>query len=74
MKHEIMKLIFDLGEYYSKNLTENQIAMYTDDLCDIPVEELKEAIVRYRKNGDNIFFPLPSQLRAHWVSESRFGR
>ena len=62
MKTEYVKIVFALGEYYGKQLTENQLEMYSEDLMNLTPEELVFAIKAYRQNPDNKFFPLPGQL------------
>lgn len=57
-----MKLVFALGEYYSKQLTETQLRMYAEDLSAYAVNDISEAIKKYRCNPANEFFPLPAKL------------
>lgn len=61
---EIMKLIAALGEYYDKALTPTQLAMYADDLKMLEPEQLGQAIVTYRNDPRNHFFPLPVKLKS----------
>lgn len=63
MNLEIAAIITALAEYYSKNLSDTQLEMYTQDLSDISPEALKSAAVMYRTNPKNSFFPLPGALR-----------
>lgn len=62
MKSEYAKLVAGLGEYYSKELTPSQIDMFSDDLMSLSPTELTQAIISYRRNPENKFFPLPGQL------------
>jgi len=64
MKAEYAKAIYALGEYYQLNLNAGQISMYAEDLLVLNPEELKEAILTYRRNPANVFFPKPGQLIA----------
>lgn len=61
---EIAKIIIALGEYYSRVLSENQIAMYVEDLIDLEPQQLIESIKKYRLDPKNEFFPLPVKLKA----------
>lgn len=63
-REQISEIIFALGEYYDKNLTQNQIAMYVEDLIDLDATQLVEAIKRYRLDPKNDRFPLPVKLKA----------
>lgn len=62
MRVEYAKALIALAEYYNRPLTELQIAMYVEDLLVLSLEELNEAILIYRKNPRNTFFPIPSKL------------
>lgn len=57
-----MEIVSKLGEYYSKELTANQIEMFSEDLMLLTPDELIRAIKSYRQNPENKFFPLPGQL------------
>jgi hypothetical protein len=58
----LLKIIGSFAEYYGKNLSENQIAMYVEDLQSVSPEALDTAVKQYRRNPKNVFFPLPAQL------------
>lgn len=62
MKTEIAKIVTAFAEYYGKSLTPNQIVMYTEDLSCLSADELHMACILYRKDPENVFFPLPAQL------------
>lgn len=55
-------ILVGLAEYYGKDITPNQIKMYSEDLLDLTPEELTVAVKCYRTNPENKFFPLPAQL------------
>lgn len=57
-----MDIVGQLGEYFSKDLTANQVTMYAEDLMVLSPEQLVTAIKIYRNDPSNKFFPLPSQL------------
>ena len=57
-------VLVGLAEYYKISLTENQLAMYANDLETLELEELSHAVKKYRVNPDHKFFPLPAQLIA----------
>ena len=61
-KKEIMKIVFALGEYYSKQLTESQIAMFSEDLSKISLSDLVAAINKYKSIPENVNFPLPAKI------------
>lgn len=63
MKDDFIKVYFGLGEYYSKELTSNQLLMYVEDVMDaMSYEEFLMVVKKYRTIPENKFFPLPSQL------------
>ncbi len=59
----IGQIIFGLAEYYDKTLTDLQMEMYVEDLMDLDLQELKQAVRLYRNDPKNKFFPLPSALK-----------
>lgn len=63
-KLEIAKILAGLAEYYGREITKAQMPMYVEDLLDLDLGELMAAILSYRRNPGNKFFPLPAQLRA----------
>ena len=64
MKNDLMKIVFALGEYYDKKLTQSQLEMYAEDLAVLTPNELSFAIRRYRADPANEFFPRPAKLVA----------
>jgi hypothetical protein len=63
-RDQISEIIFALAEYYERQLTENQLAMYVEDLLCLEPEQLIESIKRYRNDPKNDRFPLPVKLKA----------
>ena len=63
MSTQQIKLILNgLAEYYGVTLTPGQLAMYSEDLADIPVEALVRAISLVRQS--ETFFPKPAVIRS----------
>lgn len=58
----IKKDLLNLGEYYGKILTPNQLQMYSEVLVSLPYETFTASIKKYINNASNVFFPLPGQL------------
>lgn len=50
--------------YYGKQLDDAVIAMYAEDLADLPLAEVKRAIVLLRRDESIRHCPLPAQIRA----------
>jgi hypothetical protein len=61
---ELTKILLALAEYYERNLSPSQIAMYVEDLMCLEPEKLIESIKRYRNDPKNDRFPLPVKLKA----------
>lgn len=66
---QIKKLLIGLAEYFSRELTPGQLAMYADDLVDLDIEKLATAIQLVRKQ--NKFFPMPSEIREAAIGSVR---
>lgn len=62
-REQVKLLLVGLAAYFDKKLSDTQLAMYAEDLEDLPLEELAAAVRAYRKNPKNTQFPLPSKLR-----------
>ncbi len=62
MKQRIAQLLIGLAEFYDKTLSANQLEMFVEDLLCISPEALEYAVLTYRRDGANKFFPLPAQL------------
>lgn len=58
-----MTTIITVAEYYGRQLSENVLRMYAQDLADLDPNEVVKAYERFRKNPANRTFPLPSQIR-----------
>ncbi len=50
--------------YYGQQLDDAVIAMYAEDLSDLPFETVKAAITEIRRNPSITRFPLPAVIRA----------
>lgn len=61
-REQIAEIVGKLAEYYDKNLSRSQVAMYVEDLISLQPEQLVVAVQRYRRNPQNVFFPLPAKL------------
>lgn len=66
----ISQIITGLAEYYDKQLSVTQLAMYVEDLLDVEPSKLLAAVREYRRDGRNVFFPLPAKLKALAYPES----
>jgi hypothetical protein len=60
---QVKRLLIGLAAYYDRKLSDDQVGMYAEDLADLTLEELGEAVRRYRRNPKNVGFPLPARLR-----------
>jgi hypothetical protein len=58
------KTVLALGLYYREALNENQIAMYANDLADLPIADVVRAVQEYRNDPKHTRMPLPAALRA----------
>lgn len=59
---QIKKLLIALSAYYFQEIPNIALDMYVEDLADLSVEQVNEAVRLYR-NPKNTRFPLPPQLR-----------
>lgn len=64
LRTEIAKIIIGLAEYYEKELTETQLAMYIEDLLELSPQDLLRAVRLYRNHSNHDRFPLPNKLKA----------
>lgn len=62
-KKQIAQIIIGLGIYYGMKLLPEQVDMYVEDLRDLDPNSLREAVIRYRNEPANVFFPRPAQLK-----------
>lgn len=60
---EIKMLLNGLAEYYRTNLTAAQLAMYSEDLEDLTMDQIASAIKKIRMDKSEKFFPLPARIR-----------
>lgn len=60
---EIKKLLIGLAEYFRTTLTPMQLSMYAEDLEDLPLEAIGQAMRQIRRNASERFMPMPSQIR-----------
>lgn len=61
---EMATIVIGLAEYYDKELSPAQVAMYVHDLKELDPQELFQAVIRYRNDPKNDRFPLPAKLKA----------
>lgn len=52
-----------MAAYYARTLQDEVLAMYADDLADLPAERVLEAMKAYRRDPKNRQMPLPAQIR-----------
>jgi hypothetical protein len=60
---KLKETIILTASYYGKALSEPVLAMYVDDLSDLPTGDVIAAYRDYRRNPKNVHFPLPAQIR-----------
>lgn len=63
-KQEIKKAWVLLSAYYQVQLRDEVIAMYAEDVADLPFENIMNAFHDYRKNPKHTRCPIPAQIRA----------
>lgn len=69
----IEQTVKNLAEYCFKELTENQLRMYTEDLLDLGAEMVQAVACHYRRELDHPEFPLPGKLRKYtWYVDDAF--
>lgn len=57
---ELKKLIVQLAAYYEKDLSDEQIVLYANDLASLlSFDEALTAAAAYRRDPENTFFPRP---------------
>lgn len=59
----IKLLLLENAEYYGQELTENQLIMYSSDLSDLSIQDIKSALREIRKNPKINRIPLPAIIR-----------
>lgn len=62
-KEQIRQILKDLAEYYSMKLSGRQTEMYLEDLLEMGSENVKRAVLKYRRDWNSSSFPLPAVLR-----------
>jgi hypothetical protein len=68
---QIKLLLNGLAEYYGVTLTPSRLAMYAEDLEDLPIDVLGMAIRTIRRNPAHKFFPLPSAIREEILGSAK---
>lgn len=63
-RKEVAKTLAFMGTIYSKEIKQDFLSMYLDNISDIPFAKLKYACQKYLNDPKNRSFPLPAQLRA----------
>ncbi len=54
-----------VAEYYGQQITENQVRMWSEDIQEYNLMDLKRAFMAYRKEKGNIHMPRPNQIIQH---------
>jgi hypothetical protein len=62
-KSLLKKLIVATSSYYNRQINDDAIKMYVNDLADLSFEKVCEAMDEYRKNSNHRFMWLPAQIR-----------
>lgn len=62
-KKEVKKLWTMLATYYGREVMDQVIMMYTEDVADMPFEAVKRAMHEYRRGPRNRTMPLPADIR-----------
>jgi hypothetical protein len=62
-KQNLKEFIVTVGMYYGRQFEDAVLAMYVEDLEDLPFEAVMKAYGDHRKNPKNKFMPLPAEIR-----------
>lgn len=60
---ELKALIVATSAYYGQKLDPTVIAMYAEDLVDLPIEQVRDALLQIRRDPKITRFPLPAVIR-----------
>ncbi len=60
-----------LGTYYQRPIDDVTLGMYAEDVADVPVALVEQAMKQYRRDPKNRVVPLPAQIRALAQPESQ---
>lgn len=63
MSTRLKETIINVASYYGRTISAPVLAMYAEDLADLPEDEVISAYTAYRRNPKNTQFPLPAQIR-----------
>jgi hypothetical protein len=63
MKQAIKEAIYLTAQYYGLDMRADVLAMYAEDLADLPPQAVLDAYKAYRRDPANIKPPLPAQIR-----------
>lgn len=61
---QIKALIVMTSAYYQQQLPDHVVDMYAEDLSDIPMDRLKAAFLKVRRDPKVVRFPLPAHIRS----------
>jgi hypothetical protein len=64
MSRAVKETIILTASYYNRQLSEQVLEMYIEDLADLDPTAVIAAYRAYRRNPKNLVFPLPAQIRA----------
>lgn len=63
MSIAVKTAILNTAEFYGRQLSENVLGMYAEDLADLDPAAVCAGYAQYRRNPANRTFPLPAQIR-----------
>ena len=55
--------IANTAQFYSKEFSKAVVSMMVQDLEDLDFNKIIDAYTRYRRDGKNVFFPMPAKIR-----------
>lgn len=65
-KAEFAKTFYAMGEFYTKQVSEELLFMYFDDLLEFSIEEIKHGAKLHRQDPNHgTFFPKPADIIRH---------
>lgn len=65
----IKALIVATSAYYGQKLDDHVVAMYAEDLADLPVDKVAAALKEIRRDPKTTRFPLPAVIRVRVMPE-----
>ena len=65
-KQEFAKVFYAMGEFYTKQVSEELLFMYFDDLLEFSIEDIKHGAKCHRQDPNHgTFFPKPADIIRH---------